>query len=394
MGELPEGNNVETLKCARSKVKVQKSAFTRFRNKSSMDYPSLVAHYACFTEISLNIESSIENIITNISEDQLLKKIKSVEKSIKNPILCDSNQSKKNIQNIRLPKLELTLFSGSYSEWPMFSQLFSSAIIERSDLTSNQKLQYLMGQLTGEAKLFIGLEHIATADFSSVWKRLVERFGVPHQLAKAALDAVASLPPFAHQQQDYSSSDPWEIYFITSKLDQETLKSVLQEEIQNMYHDHDTLFGSVHSTKQYNTNFKVNCLVCKLEHLVENCPTFLKLTVAERRKILSKFHICIRCLKSNHVVQKCRGKMICSIPGCGKKHHMLFHDSKYDNQKEKDFNQDTNKGSGFNEIKEHSTYIGKILKEMKLPTTFSVSALVMSNKNSTIASIALIRVQM
>ena len=50
-----------------------------------------------------------------------------------------------------LPKIELPTFSGKYSEWSAFCDLFQSMVGDNSDLRPVTKLHYLKTHLTGEA---------------------------------------------------------------------------------------------------------------------------------------------------------------------------------------------------------------------------------------------------
>ena len=56
---------------------------------------------------------------------------------------------------IRLPKLELPTFSGGYTEWQEFIDIFNCAVHDRSDLSDTQKLQYLKACIKGEASKII-----------------------------------------------------------------------------------------------------------------------------------------------------------------------------------------------------------------------------------------------
>ncbi|XP_011171899.2 uncharacterized protein LOC105204508 [Solenopsis invicta] len=55
------------------------------------------------------------------------------------------------LKQMQLPKLELPKFSGDQLEWEGFRNLFRSLVHDVTGVPKVQKLQYLMGCLTGEA---------------------------------------------------------------------------------------------------------------------------------------------------------------------------------------------------------------------------------------------------
>lgn len=55
----------------------------------------------------------------------------------------------------KLPELKLPEFSEKYTDWMIFKNTFEAAIHDNLNLTSIRKLQYLMGQLKGEANQVI-----------------------------------------------------------------------------------------------------------------------------------------------------------------------------------------------------------------------------------------------
>ncbi|KAL0849314.1 hypothetical protein ABMA28_013636 [Loxostege sticticalis] len=62
----------------------------------------------------------------------------------------NSGESKSNSSFVKLPKISIPTFSGNYSEWPTFRDLFVSLVDKNSSLDNVQKLHYLKGQLSGE----------------------------------------------------------------------------------------------------------------------------------------------------------------------------------------------------------------------------------------------------
>ena len=61
-----------------------------------------------------------------------------------------ANPSTAQPEKSMLPKLSLPRFTGKYSEWTPFKDLFSSMIANKSSLTKIEKFQYLKSCFEGE----------------------------------------------------------------------------------------------------------------------------------------------------------------------------------------------------------------------------------------------------
>ncbi|KOB51923.1 Uncharacterized protein OBRU01_26887, partial [Operophtera brumata] len=54
--------------------------------------------------------------------------------------------------SLKLPKISIPTFSGLYSEWTTFRDLYVSLIHDNPSIDNVQKMHYLKGHLTGEAE--------------------------------------------------------------------------------------------------------------------------------------------------------------------------------------------------------------------------------------------------
>lgn len=54
-----------------------------------------------------------------------------------------NQNSRQRISNIKLPRLNLSVFTGKCSEWTPFAQMFRTMISENKNLTDVEKFQYL-----------------------------------------------------------------------------------------------------------------------------------------------------------------------------------------------------------------------------------------------------------
>ena len=124
-------------------------------------------------ELELEIEQSA--IFMETLEETLLKAGKVIER-IKRK---DSNEAMptRNPQTAKLPKLELPKFNGDPFKWHEFWDVYSATVHDREDLSDAEKLQYLKGQLTGEAAKTIGGFRMTGANYETITELLHNTYG-------------------------------------------------------------------------------------------------------------------------------------------------------------------------------------------------------------------------
>ena len=85
--------------------------------------------------------------------------------------------------------------------------------------------------------------------------------------------------------------------------------------------DGSSFFGNNAAEQQ-----KKKCAICANDHVVSNCPEFIKMDSRARWIISKKKRLCYHCLSKNHFGKDCR-KMtkICETNGCQDSHHPLLH---------------------------------------------------------------------
>ncbi|KAG8240157.1 hypothetical protein J437_LFUL019176 [Ladona fulva] len=87
----------------------------------------------------------------------------------------------------RLPTIELPRFSGAFSDWIGFRDLFKSVVHDRSDIASVEKFAYLKASLQGKALALIASVPFGDAHHDSAWKELWEF--ILFRLASRVVDA-------------------------------------------------------------------------------------------------------------------------------------------------------------------------------------------------------------
>ncbi|XP_071176199.1 uncharacterized protein [Mytilus edulis] len=97
-------------------------------------------------------------------------------------------------QNHQLPKLTLPTFTGETLMWQTFWDSFESSVQYNPTLTDIQKFTYLKSQLSNEAVRCIDGLPLTSNNYTEAIKLLKERFGQPHKITNAYMQALLDLP--------------------------------------------------------------------------------------------------------------------------------------------------------------------------------------------------------
>ncbi|KAF8790484.1 hypothetical protein HNY73_005501 [Argiope bruennichi] len=273
----------------------------------------------------------------------------------------------------KLPEIPLPLFYGKMEEFSNFKNQFMCLINDNTELTNDQKLFYLKAALRGEAKF------IETSDdtFESLFAALEERFENKRavvdihirnmlKLEKLNFESAKGLRNITDtinkslrglKSLNLECNDLTNailVNIILERLDKESrkayemsiqskqipsLKELLQFlESRAMVLDqlgkyptsnkfHKEFQGAINKPKNFllNANKLSNvkpCILCKLEHPLQRCSEFLKLSVSKRIELLEKYNICKNCLKLHK--PPCKSTFLCR--SCQKSgHNSLIH---------------------------------------------------------------------
>ena len=94
----------------------------------------------------------------------------------------------------RLPKLSLPTFNGNILEWQTFWDSYESAVHLNPTLTDIQRFNYLKAQLEYEASQTITGFAMTNANYQEAINLLKDRFGQPHKIRKAYMQALLDIP--------------------------------------------------------------------------------------------------------------------------------------------------------------------------------------------------------
>lgn len=88
------------------------------------------------------------------------------------------------------PRIDIPKFSGTYSEWSNFRDLFTSIIIENADLSAIEQLHYLKMSLSGEPSQHLKNIAMFGDNFTRTWDQLVARYKNKRILINAYLNSL------------------------------------------------------------------------------------------------------------------------------------------------------------------------------------------------------------
>nr|XP_049705656.1 uncharacterized protein LOC126056493 [Helicoverpa armigera] len=145
--------------------------------------------------------------------------------------------------SVRLPKIDLPKFSGSYHDWLEFRDIFISIIHNNESIDKINKLHYLRASLKGSASLIIDNLDFRSDNYDAAWKLLCSRYDNKRLLVKSfALTC------------DSSNS----------------------------------------------------CPMCKEKHFIFQCDQFRALPVQDRIEKALASKVCLNCLRPGHHAQTCK----------------------------------------------------------------------------------------
>ena len=106
------------------------------------------------------------------------------------PVVTDSCT---NNLRVKLPKIEIPVFSGNILEFYQFWSLFESCVDSNPNLDSCSKLSYLLSLLSGDALLCLSGLPVIDSNYSVAKDLLRKRYGETHKLIQAHFRAIKGL---------------------------------------------------------------------------------------------------------------------------------------------------------------------------------------------------------
>lgn len=97
-------------------------------------------------------------------------------------------------EHLRLPRVDLPSFSGSFDEWIPFRNMFLSMIDQNAALPNVQKMQYLLSALKGEARDIVSALETSDNNYNEAWDMLRDRYDDCSLIVQKHVKALFELP--------------------------------------------------------------------------------------------------------------------------------------------------------------------------------------------------------
>ncbi|KAF8785882.1 hypothetical protein HNY73_011379 [Argiope bruennichi] len=151
------------------------------------------------------LENSFSNLDVNDNEEKLEKYLEFQDVLFECAVLLENTKPKNKTESQavnsnakiqaskKLPKLELPHFYGDMENWISFKELFQATVINNSELSKIDKLQYLFASTKGNAAKLIRGFAIREENLKNCWELLCERFENKSQLANCQINKLFNL---------------------------------------------------------------------------------------------------------------------------------------------------------------------------------------------------------
>ncbi|XP_055622806.1 uncharacterized protein LOC129766309 [Toxorhynchites rutilus septentrionalis] len=271
---------------------------------------------------------------------------------------------------LRLPKIDLPKFDGDYSRWLGFRDTFKSMVHDVKDIPLVAKLQFLLQSLEGETRTPYETVDIAAANYVITWEALLKRYDNKRFLTKQLYRTLHDLAPirkeFAqdlhHLVDDFQRHvkelaklgelvETWDtplICMLSYKMDPATLRAweeyaaksdnvgyeacieflylrirILQTVSTEIQHRSQAAPAKVAGPHSFSKKLPTTKAVAN-----SATATFQRMTVEQRRELISQKRLCWNCFKSSHSARRRDSKYTCRH--CHERHHTLLHKSSSD----------------------------------------------------------------
>lgn len=290
----------------------------------------------------------------------------------------DNNQiNPTNNGQIKLPAIILPTFTGDFTQWNSFHDLFDSLVVKNIALSNVNKLHHLKSSLSGEAELVLRPFAIEGHNFETAWALLKRRFANKRMLVNAqfsrlmsqskinncspesirhildtSIEAITALKSqltagerfdallifIISQKLEIKSIEAWEQSINTNENVQtfEAFSTFLENYCRTQELIQSTVNKPIISSRNqefnrvtksfHSVNSSVQCILCnKDNHSIYRCYRFKRLTVQERLHMVQSKNLCTRCLSSDHLFENCPHTYQCYK--CKASHNILLHQS-------------------------------------------------------------------
>ncbi|XP_053691576.1 uncharacterized protein LOC128740090 [Sabethes cyaneus] len=118
------------------------------------------------------------------------------------------------LSDIKLPRMNMPVFSGNYLDWQSFYDLFESLFHQNPTLTNSQKLYFLKTNLADEAASLISHLKIEDANYQLALEKLKSSLRSLHDVSDEVIRALKAM--------DREDRDTWLLFILSEKVDPDT----------------------------------------------------------------------------------------------------------------------------------------------------------------------------
>ena len=324
------------------------------------------------------IESTEWNDRISDNADNINRFIQKVKQFRESSLPNTSSFQNTDATGLKLPKISLPTFSGNYTDWMSFIDLFQGSVNSNSKLSNSQKLHYLKASLKGHAAKLLSSVTISDSNYEVAREILKNRYSNPRLISRAQVKSIVNIP---HQETENSKSlnlliesveehrlalsnlgqnvdeqDLFLLYIVVEKLspitrqeweiatpgtDQQTfnqLKTFLQNRCraleasesvsrrQKDKRDKEETPKNANKTQPrtqvYTTSEETFYEFCGKKHKIFTCRTFKNISSSDKPDRIKRHALCFNCLKPGHMLTACKSSC---CKHCGRRHHSLLH---------------------------------------------------------------------
>ena len=280
-------------------------------------------------------------------------------------LALEQNKQEQKGSTYKLPKLMLPFFSGDFTQWTGFYDVYESVIDKNKELTPVQKLSYLKGQLKGEAAELIKGFKIENDSYEAALELLKKTYGQKDKVKTAFVQKLVDLVPPNYEVDSLKSyyasfestvrmlhsieitADEIMAVILMSKVPS-PLKEVLKRElkdnsidlqefmsnyqlevfnmdqveyVENVARATASFITPVSQSKNKAPNFSKGCRLCSGDHFWFKCSKYK--SNGQRIKRAQALKLCTCCMK-DHGGAKCTNNNVRDCKHCGDKHYHLL----------------------------------------------------------------------
>ena len=107
--------------------------------------------------------------------------------------------------SLKLPLIELPKFSGNYTEWQSFRDLFESIVVDNRTLSQVQRLHYLKASLTGEAGALLKNLAVTEQNYASASETLKTRYENRRVIITSHVHSIVALSNMTTESSNFSA---------------------------------------------------------------------------------------------------------------------------------------------------------------------------------------------